>query len=212
MNELLYKGWYESINYNRWDIIAKLVNTYKLESGVEIGLGWGENFKNVAQLCPTFQWTGIDPYTTTQEKFTLYKPDPNGRNELRTFNFAKWKPDLESFCRSRNSATVIWERDLDAVKWFQDESLDLIYIDIDCSYHSIIRNIDAWKSKLSSRGFFCGCRISEHPERAEDILAAVNSRFTRFAQFGTDFWAAKKKNLKDEIIERTDLMEMIYDN
>ena len=49
-------------------------------------------------------------------------------------------------------------------------------------------------------------------ERAEDILAAVNSRFTRFAQFGTDFWAAKKKNLKDEIIERTDLMEMIYDN
>ena len=196
---LLYQGWNNSISYNQWDIIAHLVNHYSFKIGVELGIGQGENFKKVVQLCPTFQWIGVDPFDNThREKFTQYKYNPSEIRMHRQYDFKSWKADIETFCRTKNNATVMWERDLEAVKWFQDESVDIIFIDIDLSYESITRNVDAWKPKLKPTGMFCGRAITDHPERANDIKTALNDCFTKHSLFVQDFWVAKKQHIKEE--------------
>lgn len=85
--------------------------------------------------------------------------------------------------------TAIREYSLDACKIFENESLDVVFIDMEHTYKSVMQDIQAWLPKVKKNGYLAGHDYSDFwPE----VKKAVVDKFVEF-DIIDDCWIHHKK-------------------
>lgn len=116
---------------------------------VELGVWKGDSTSYIArQLNDTDQVYAIDLFDEWQtDNETALRVIPNIYNMfLDTINRAQVTQRVTPI------KSISWE----AAKQFEDESVDVVYIDADHSYESVVNDIEAWLPKIKQGGIIAG--------------------------------------------------------
>ncbi len=129
--------------------------------GVEIGVERGHFSKVILQYCDKLYaidaWQTYSKYRehVTQERLDAFYEETKER--LKNFN-----------------CEIIRKFSSEAVKDFEDESLDFVYIDANHSYESVKEDIELWKPKVKIGGILAGHDYMNVPKR-EGIYGVIKA-------------------------------------
>jgi predicted O-methyltransferase YrrM len=107
--------------------------------------------------------------------------------EQKEFDLA-YHESVNVACRFRGRAHIVKMDSAVAARKYQDESIDLVFIDGDHSYDGCLRDIKAWLPKVKKGGWICGHDYN-HPKQG-NVKKAVDEMFKK-VELGTDrtwFW------------------------
>lgn len=126
----------------------------KSESGIFVEVGtWTGNFsRKLLERTNCKILYCVDPYKHFEDD--TYPDAINNISQSDFDNvFEKTKKSLECF---GSRVEFIRSCSVDAVKLFEDESVDYIYIDGNHDYKFVEEDIRLWYPKLKKGGYFCG--------------------------------------------------------
>ena len=133
------------ISGTRWKYLVPLFKKMGLTKGVEIGVEHGEFSKHLCKSIPNLTLHSIDPWLsygylskTSQEKMD--------RNYQKTLDVLSPFPNC----------TVIRAKASDAVRQFENGSLDFVYIDGNHDYEHAYQDIFHWSQKVRAGGIISG--------------------------------------------------------
>jgi hypothetical protein len=130
--------------------------------GVEVGVADGDYAEVILSNPEVRKLYGID----------LYLPHPGYSDYTRGTTFNKMKRHAtEKLAKFGPKHRFMFDFSMDAVKYFEDESLDFVYIDADHSYKTCLEDITEWAKKVKSGGIVCGDDYEER--RSSDIRYGV---------------------------------------
>lgn len=157
----------EIANVGRGDL-ANWLHELDFKVGVEVGVAEGKYSRTLAIANPQMKLYGVDPWKNysgyvsyqNQEVFDKLHQEALGRlNHLPNYEFM----DLFS---------------TDAVKNFNDESLDFVYIDANHQDPYISEDITNWSKKIKPGGIIAGHDYIRLKKERCDVIDAVNN-FTK---------------------------------
>ena len=121
----------------RWHVLVDLINENLPAHPVvvEVGVGLGKTTVHVHKYCPQVQ--------------RIYAVDINEPPEL-------------SFLKNLEGVHFIKSLSIDAADLFEDESVDLVFIDADHSEEAVWEDMRAWMPKLKSGGVMSGHDYDSH--------------------------------------------------
>lgn len=114
-----------------------------------------------------------------------------GSDDLRddTHYLAKKEDVLETFKKNISSVKrqpTIWRKaSVDAAKDFDDESLDMVFIDAGHDYENVKADIEAWLPKVKKTGMICG---HDYVMSWMGVIEAVNEKFGRADDLARSIW------------------------
>lgn len=151
-------------NYKRRDLADLFYGT-----GVEVGVADGafarfilDHNKRVTKLY------GVDIYKRHEGYFD-YKRSSTFKKMLENAKY--------SVAPYADKHEFIFKYSMDAVKDFEDDSLDFVYIDANHAYKNVLEDITEWAKKVRPTGFVCGDDYElgeEHNRHRYDVIRAVN--------------------------------------
>ena len=114
--------------------------------GAEIGVFKG-NFTKL--LCKAgLRMYGIDPWASMDD----YSPGDSGFQEREDYIFNKATNNLASY----HDCTIIRKTSMEALKDFEDESLDFVYIDGNHNFKHVAQDLFEWSKKVRKGGALAG--------------------------------------------------------
>lgn len=140
----LHTEYIEIPNVGR-DDLATLFKELGFKEGAEIGVANGEYSKILMEAGP-FTLHGVDPYVS-YEGYHDYK--------LRS-TFEKMKNQALKYLSNYPTYHFVEKFSLEAVKDFQDNSLDFVYIDGNHSGPAVKEDMEAWTEKVRYGGIVAG--------------------------------------------------------
>ncbi len=159
------------------DDLAKLFAELNFKKGVEVGVDRGEYSEVLCKANPSAQIYGVDPYELaayeqgidpkragihdTQEGF-------EGNYEMATKRLAPYKNYI--FLKKYSA---------DALKNFEDNSLDFVYIDANHDFLNIAIDLDTWKRKVRMGGILSGHDYAYYSYRKFNHVKRVVEIYTR---------------------------------
>lgn len=119
-----------------------------LGDGVEVGSAFGQFATQIAG-----QWKGrslamIDPWENL--------PKEEYRENHEAVDYIQWHRICQDLAARDNRLRLIKARSMDAVKEFENLSLDWVYIDGNHDYGFVLQDLDAWYNKVKTGGVLCG--------------------------------------------------------
>jgi len=136
------------------DVIPGWLHHLNFKKGVEIGVAFGEYSYKLTTANPQMKLIGIDPFLPYSGYKDYVKPE----------TFAKLERSAMNRLSHFHNYEFLKERSMDAIKKFEDESLDFIYIDGNHENPYITQDIENWPKKVRSGGIVAGhdyVRIAE---------------------------------------------------
>src|SRR3990167_7957487 len=132
-------------NVSRLDIV-RWIRELDFKVGAEIGVAQGEFSKLIVVGNEQVKLYGVDPW----EPYRGYKDyiKPESFDNL----YAEAKSRLQYFKRFE----FVRKYSMDAVKDFEDNSLDFVYIDANHEYEYVKQDITEWAKKVKSGGIVSG--------------------------------------------------------
>ena len=136
------------INAGRWKDFPSLFTGLHFTIGAEIGVEKGIFSKRLVRLVPELKLYAIDAWMP-------YKFPGNG-------NFGKSKDRQNSYYEETKTrlapfnCEIIRKYSIDAVRDFEDESLDFVYIDAHHGYEFVKEDIEEWTKKVKVGGIVSG--------------------------------------------------------
>ena len=124
--------------------VSKDVDEFKM---VEIGCYIGESTELFASHHKCKEITAIDPWKNG------YDPTDSA-SEKRNMDIVE--KDFDERMAKYDNVIKIKSKGSDAVDDFEDESLDLVYIDGDHRYESVKQDIEDWLPKVKKGGYISG--------------------------------------------------------
>lgn len=116
-----------------------------LNKGVEIGVADGRHSEYLCKMNPNIELFCVDPWDT-------YKENSRGGGQSQQHgNFEKAKARLAPY-----NAHLIRKFSMDAVKNFEDGSLDFVYIDGNHDFDYVMQDLIAWSKKVRPGGIIAG--------------------------------------------------------
>jgi hypothetical protein len=136
-------------------VIEKFAKKEGWKIGVELGVWKGRTFKHLLNSLPDLHLTGIDLYAP---QFENNGPEKWVKGENgHEWDHEMYYSDLVSFCKSKeNRGTILRDYTYNAVKLFDDSSLDFVFIDADHSYDAVKKDIEDWDKKVKIGGYVIG--------------------------------------------------------
>lgn len=125
------------MRYNR-DHLAELFCELGFKIGAEIGVRQGAYSAKLCHRNPGVELYCIDVWGVYDNKYTQEKQD---------YIYSKAVKNLAKF-----NATLIKKKSLDAVGYFQDGSLDFVYIDGNHKFDHVMVDIIEWSKKVRKGG------------------------------------------------------------
>lgn len=136
--------------------------------GVEIGVESGVYSEILCRLNPGVKLFCIDPWQTYKGYREYVKQDT-----INSF-FEIAKKRLANY-----DVTLVKALSADAVKQFEDNSLDFVYIDGNHTYPYVLQDVELWTKKVRPGGIIAGHDyIKRAPPSTHDVIGAVKD-FTR---------------------------------
>lgn len=119
---------------------------------VEIGTGHGQTSCMIAQSCSNLKkiYT-IDPYLPYRN---LNGPAPVGKKEIDNIKIVA-KHNIE-FSGVKEKIEMVEEDCTSSLFMFEDNSLDLIFYDINLDENTTLKHLTNWYKKLKPNGIFAG--------------------------------------------------------
>lgn len=137
---LPFTGWDKTITRNE---LAGIMGEAGFITGAEIGVRKGDYSKTLCEKIPNLKMYCIDPYIPYRGR----KPDQEKMDVL--FEYAQ--KNLSDF-----NVEFIRKTSMDAVKDFEDESLDFVYIDAMHEFDPVMMDIINWVPKVRIGGIVSG--------------------------------------------------------
>ena len=120
----------EDSKHHRWEILTEFIREKNFKYIAEVGVFRGENAKNILQLCDLRHFFLIDP---------------------------RINPEFYSWILENNKpASFLKMSSADAISFFKDESLDLVFIDASHGYPLVKADVNSWLPKVRKGGILCG--------------------------------------------------------
>lgn len=151
-------------NVGRNDL-AVLLRELGFKVGVEVGVAAGDYSRLLCEANPQMKIYGVDPWQI-YEGYTGYKQ----RNMDSAYERAKKLLALFS------NYEIIKKFSMDAIKDFEDESLDFVYIDAHHNDPYITKDIVEWSKKVRSGGIVSG---HDYSGRKDFDVIAATQKYTK---------------------------------
>jgi hypothetical protein len=137
------------------DLIAHLLKPRKHEVGCEVGVHTGDTTITLLEKLPDIRiYHAVDPW----ESYETY--DGSKYRKPGNKKFKTWSSALEYFIKRtkkyKKKIRVHRMTSVEAVKSFDDESLDWVFIDANHEYPYIKENLELWAPKVKVGGFVSG--------------------------------------------------------
>jgi hypothetical protein len=132
-------------NVSRLDIV-RWIRELDFRVGVEVGVAQGEFSKLIVVGNEQVHLYGVDPWEPYQGYKDYVKQE--SFNDL----YSEAQHRLQYFKRFE----FVRKYSMDAVKDFEDNSLDFVYIDANHEYEYVKQDITEWTKKIRSGGIVCG--------------------------------------------------------
>jgi len=132
----------KTIHGTRWDVLPALFKDFGYKVGVEVGVELGRFARTLCRKVPDLKLYGVDPWVKYGDQWENHDPDEF------------YKKTIED-CAPYN-IEIIRKFSMDAVKDFDDESLDFVYIDGNHDFPHVTEDINAWSKKVRKGGIISG--------------------------------------------------------
>jgi len=162
--------------------LAKYFNKLGFKRGAEIGVADGRYSEVLCQSIPGLELFCIDSW----EKYKDDRRMQRAKQHATNYEFAKKS-------LAKYNATLIKAFSMDAVKKFDNESLDFVYIDGNHAFDFVMQDIIEWSKKVRKGGIVAG--HDYYHFRRSGIVEAVNA-YTSF--YGIEFNLTEKRNPKND--------------
>lgn len=140
--------------------LCGLFNELKFKTGAEIGVRKGMFSKWLALKVKGLKLYCVDPYTS-YDGYSEYKD----QKELNSIEEEAHKRLGNLNCEFINKFSM------DAVKDFEDNSLDFVYIDANHAFEYVVNDINEWQKKVRPGGIVAGHDYSDY---LFEVKAAVD--------------------------------------
>jgi len=175
-------------NANR-ESLAQWLHELDFKTGVEIGVASGSYSNKLCKYNPQMKIWGVDPWT----------PYPEYKDYVEEVMFESLEEGAHIRLDKYSNYTFLKEYSSDALKRFEDNSLDFVYLDGNHADPFVSEDINGWYKKIRSGGILAGHDYARPRIRGNeyDVIAAVN-RFTKENNINPWFvigYHAKEKEL-----------------
>lgn len=159
----------------RWDVLEELIEENGYKTFVEIGVKSGRNIHQLLSRFPSLEVWAIDPWVKTAHY-----------DHWADTAFARNEKIFEGLMTKHKKAKV---HKLKALSWevahtFEDESIDLIFIDGDHSYEACRKDIELYLPKVRPGGILAG-HDYDNTVKYADKFKGVDKAVHEF--FGDEF-------------------------
>lgn len=131
--------------------LVRMINEEKSIVVAEVGVYRCMTAKILLENCPSIK---------TYYMVDQWHPFGNGDKEAGCPVGEEWEEDYRKavdLCMKYSGvATIIREDSAYAAQYFDDHSLDFVFVDADHSYQGVLRDLLAWKNKVRSGGILAG--------------------------------------------------------
>lgn len=135
-------------NVGRIDFI-RWIRELGFKRGVEIGVDHAEFSRQICENNNQLKLFGIDPYLKYDE-YREYK------DQAEMTGIEEWAHIVMNDHVRRGRYEFIKEKSMEALKHFEDESLDFVYIDANHEADFPLRDIEEWTKKVRKGGMVAG--------------------------------------------------------
>lgn len=178
--------------------LVRLINKRKLKSYVEVGVFKGVTARFIWRKCPWLEkiWL-VDPWSAdviNREIDGVIYSDSRPRRKGNPIQQSELDLYYESIRREAPpNVQIIRDTSVEASKLFEDNSVDLVFIDASHFYEDVLEDIDAWLPKVSTRGFLTG---DDYTELFPGLMRAVDESFDLNGVIGDRIWIIEKSKAK----------------
>ena len=135
--------------------------------GVEVGVFDGSHCWGFLETLDIKRLYMVDPYVS----YERHIKDVGLERSQWLLARAKKRSKIWAEEKFPGKCFHIYEKSLDAVKDFGDESLDFVYLDGDHTYENVSKEIPAWEAKLKHGGLMGG---HDYSKRRAEVIKAVD--------------------------------------
>lgn len=169
-----------------YPLIADLINEMNLKKGCEIGVAYGGQSQYLLEQTHIETLYSIDPY----KHFTKneYPDFLNFEQKVHDVLFLKVMEKLEIF---GNRSILLRETSQDAVKRFDDNSLDFVYIDANHTYEYVRDDLNRWSCKVRPGGLIAGDDYINWPGVSKAVREFTQAHRISFNVQGNKWWFIK---------------------
>ena len=131
---------------------------------------WAENYRTVWAIDPW--WENVTWAPKLSNAAQLNKAISLGIENLSDLFTVDIEKDFDTMCKSYPNINKIKATSATAASLFDNHSLDMVYIDGDHSYLSVMEDLSLWINKIKESGWIAGHDYSSefHP----NVIKAVN--------------------------------------
>lgn len=153
-------------NVGRLDL-ARWFRELDFQTGVEIGVAEGEYSKILCEVNPQLKLFGVDPYVGYKEYGDYVRKSTF--NRLKEEAHTRLDPYVQ-----RGRYVLYEEMSIDALKRFEDNSLDFVYIDGNHQDPYVTQDIEEWTKKVKIGGIVAGHDYSRIKRVKWDVKDAIH--------------------------------------
>lgn len=144
-----------------YGVISNIINKNSFTSFIEIGVAFGGHLEEILNNTKIDKVYAIDSYKLSETTTDNFK-----KSDQSYFNQDDYD-ELYLFTKKRlsklgNIVNFIREDSKDALKYIDDESVDIIFIDAEHSYNGVKNDIKNWIKKVKKGGIISG-HDYDHP-------------------------------------------------
>lgn len=146
--------------------LAKLFAELNFRKGAEVGVDRGAFSEILRQTNPQLQLFSIDAWSTSAFE------DPRNSSPAMQKQYEDHYQDARRRLASYN-CKIIRKKSLDAVKDFNDNSLDFVYIDSNHNFVEVAADIYRWEKKVKPGGIISGHDYFHFPPEKDNHVRHI---------------------------------------
>lgn len=151
--------------------------------GAEIGVSEGYFSEKMLETIPNLELWCVDNWRQYSEnRFGKSQAENDRKYQITVDRLAKY------------GAHIIRETSMDAVKQFNDNSLDFVYIDANHGYDYVMQDLIEWTKKVRKGGMIIG--DDYYPMKKAGVVQAVDD-YTKYHQIKFNLIDPRPHGIKD---------------
>ena len=145
--------------FGSYGIVPHLAQLVQANNILEIGVAYGYHADFLCTVLPNINYVGVDPYLADYDPEDIFSADVqklfDEKNPQQAMErlFTVVSSNLLKF---GGRAKLIREKSWLAADEFENQSLDIVYIDGDHTYEGVLKDLAAWFPKVRRGGIICG--------------------------------------------------------